>query len=101
MLLLLLLLLFLININILITIAGQKLYYIGPNKDIKKEVITTEDRVKGLLHFYHSTPMGGHSGITNTANKISQHYYWHGFSADIEEYVSSNYIISDLNSTFI
>ena len=93
--------LLLINFNILITIAGKKLYYIGCNQDVKKEVITTENKVKELLNFYHTTAMGGHSGITNTSLKLSQHYYWNGITADITEYVSNNYIISDLNSTFI
>ena len=89
------------NFNILIIIAGKTLYYIGCKNDVKKEVITTEERVKELLNFYHSNAMGGHSGINNTTSKLSQHYYWSGISADIAEYVSSNYIIYNLNSTLI
>ena len=51
-------------------------------------MVETEEDVIKLLQFYHSSPMGGHSGINNTLEKLSRFYYWPGISADVEEYVS-------------
>ena len=67
--------------------SGQVLYYIT-KEYVKKETITTVDKVLELLRFYHSSPSGGHSGINNTQQKISSNYIWNGMVKDVKEYVS-------------
>ncbi|KAK2145148.1 hypothetical protein LSH36_699g02028 [Paralvinella palmiformis] len=41
------------------------------------------DEVIQLLNFYHFTAVCGHSSVSTTLAKISQHYTWNGIK-DVE-----------------
>jgi hypothetical protein len=41
-----------------------------------------------LLELFHSSPFGGHSGITRTLRKISARYYWEGLYSDVTAWIS-------------
>lgn len=51
-------------------------------------MVTDEEEMRELLQQYHSLPMGGHSGVNATIQKLLQVYYWLNMTADIKEYVS-------------
>ena len=66
----------------------DELYYTGGKEGARKKVILTINETQDILHNYHSNPMGGHSGVNATLNKISNYYCWNGMKEDIQEYVS-------------
>ena len=68
-----------------------ELIYLGPKHDQKKKVLMNLSEVTDVLSFYHSTPVGGHSGVNTTLSKISQNYAWNGMKEDVVEYVSKSY----------
>lgn len=41
-----------------------------------------------ILTEFHSTPLGGHSGIKATLSQISAIFYWPGMHAEIKTYVN-------------
>ncbi|XP_031257652.1 uncharacterized protein LOC116115659 [Pistacia vera] len=42
-----------------------------------------------LLHEFHSSPIGGHSGFFRTFKRLSSVVYWEGMKRDIKEFVDS------------
>lgn len=40
-----------------------------------------------VLLEYHSSPIGGHSGITRTLARISAQFYWHNMRTDIRQFI--------------
>lgn len=46
------------------------------------------DLIPSLLDEFHSTPMGGHSGIKATLSRISAVFYWPGMHADVKQFVN-------------
>ncbi|CAC5405680.1 unnamed protein product [Mytilus coruscus] len=40
-----------------------------------------------VLHMCHDSPLGGHSGIKNTIDRVREHYYFSMFSTIVSEYV--------------
>ena len=40
-----------------------------------------------LLHEYHDTPMGGHSGDFKTYQRLAQEWYWPGMRKCVQQYV--------------
>ena len=52
------------------------------------KVVVSPVEVKDILRQFHTSAMGGHSGINSTMNKIVVHYWWHCMKADVTEYVS-------------
>jgi hypothetical protein len=68
----------------------NELYYTGKS-DGKKRVVLTINEIQEILHHHHSNPVGGHSDVNATLQKISSHYYWNGMKEDIQEYVSQFY----------
>ena len=65
----------------------DELYYTGNKPDIKKEVIIQEDEALGLLKHYHSSAIGGHSGINATLSKMSMYCTWNRMKQDVVEFV--------------
>lgn len=57
--------------------------YIGANQDLRKIVITNLNDITEILLQYHSSPMGGHSGINGTLAKRSQYYMWYGMKEEV------------------
>jgi hypothetical protein len=52
----------------------------------------SQDEVTEELNFYHSTPVGRHSGVSTTLGKILQHYTWSGMK-DVVEYVGTSWSV--------
>ncbi|XP_032690713.1 uncharacterized protein LOC116853662 [Odontomachus brunneus] len=40
-----------------------------------------------ILQEMHSTPVGGHRGVTKTYNRIRQNYYWEHLKEDVRQYI--------------
>ncbi|VDI66604.1 Hypothetical predicted protein [Mytilus galloprovincialis] len=40
-----------------------------------------------VLHMCHDSPLGGHSGIKNTIDRVREHYYFSRLSTIVSEYV--------------
>ena len=40
-----------------------------------------------LIAAFHSTPIGGHSGILPTYHKVKHHFHWKGMKQDVEDFV--------------
>ena len=76
------------QIFMLFIYIDDELYYTGGKEGARKKVILTINEIQDILHNYHSNPMGGHSGVNATLNKISNYYCWNGMKEDIQEYVS-------------
>ena len=72
----------------------KELYYTGGKKGIRKKVVFEMDEATNLLHQYHSSPLGRHSGINATLSKVSQFYMWNGMKQDIVDYVSKHTLTS-------
>jgi len=39
------------------------------------------------MEIHHGSSVGGHSGITNTYDKMKRSYFWRGMKNDVEEYI--------------
>ncbi|KAJ0816356.1 putative nucleotidyltransferase, Ribonuclease H [Helianthus annuus] len=50
---------------------------IADDKELRKDIIT----------LYHSSPMGGHSGVIPTNIKIKELFYWKGCAKDVQRFV--------------
>lgn len=42
-----------------------------------------------LLELFHSSPYGGHTGMTRTYYRLSMHYYWEGMNKDVQAWVDN------------
>ncbi|KAH1088132.1 hypothetical protein GYH30_019263 [Glycine max] len=42
-----------------------------------------------LLVEYHTTPIGGHAGVTKTLPHISKNFHWAGFREDVKRFVAN------------
>lgn len=43
--------------------------------------------IPSILHMYHDSVMGGHSGFLRTYKRLTGELYWQGMKADIKQYV--------------
>lgn len=41
-----------------------------------------------LLHTFHNSAIGGHSGIRATLHRLKKHFYWPNMKKDVEQYIS-------------
>lgn len=53
------------------------LIWIGSNSALQTKLIAA----------FHSSPLGGHSGITGTYQKLKRHFSWRGMKQDVESFV--------------
>lgn len=51
--------------------------------------VVPSDYQEHIMNIFHSSPFGGHSGITRTLRKISARYYWTTLYPDVVKYVST------------
>ena len=42
---------------------------------------------EAVIHEFHNTPMGGHSGMFRTYKRIASNFYWVGMKKDIQDYI--------------
>ena len=50
-------------------------------------VVGDNDLKKGVLHFYHDTPVAGHPGILNTFSLLKRDYWWPNMKQFVIDYV--------------
>lgn len=43
--------------------------------------------IQTLLTEYHSTPTGGHMGVTKTLARLTENFYWPGLRKDVKHFV--------------
>uniref|UniRef100_A0A3Q3KR86 Gypsy retrotransposon integrase-like protein 1 n=1 Tax=Monopterus albus TaxID=43700 RepID=A0A3Q3KR86_MONAL len=52
-----------------------------------QRVVKTREEAKNVFAEFHSSPIGGHTGIIKTRNAISSRFYWYGMTVDIENWI--------------
>lgn len=53
-----------------------------------KILVPSDPRIRrALLHEFHATAMGGHSGVLRTYRRIAQAFSWEGLRKDVTKYV--------------
>ncbi|XP_013382157.1 uncharacterized protein LOC106152958 [Lingula anatina] len=67
---------------------GENLYYVGKDGNQQRVILDLEE-VKDILHEYHSSATGGHSGINATLTKIRAHFMWSRMKEDVMEYIQA------------
>ena len=50
-------------------------------------VSQTSTLIPKILHTFHDSILGGHSGFLRTYERISGELYWRGMKAEIKKYV--------------
>lgn len=58
-------------------IRKDKLIWIGHNSALQTRLIAT----------FHSSAIGGHSGVNATYHRLKQNFVWKGMKSDIEKYI--------------
>jgi hypothetical protein len=69
-----------------------------PNYSVKGDLLYWKNRIvvpkdvnllQQLLQEFHSSPIGGHSGLTRTLARVTQQFYWLDMKHDVQQYVQS------------
>ena len=53
------------------------------------QLVVPEIMIKTVISLYHDSPMGGHSGIQDTLDRVKEHYFFPRMSQLITDYVRS------------
>uniref|UniRef100_A0A3P9HKX1 Gypsy retrotransposon integrase-like protein 1 n=1 Tax=Oryzias latipes TaxID=8090 RepID=A0A3P9HKX1_ORYLA len=64
-----------------------KLYYVGPKKDEKREVVIEADRKRQIFLDCHFNDIGHHLGQKKTVHRIQSKYYWLGIIKDVVDWI--------------
>lgn len=70
-----------------IFILEDKLYYVGPKKDEKREVVIDAERKRQIFLDCHFNDIGHHLGQKKTVHRIQSKYYWLGIIKDVVDWV--------------
>lgn len=81
-----------VHVNILSS-AEKEIYMVGKKNDMKKKVVMEWQEMMDILKLYHSSNIGGHSGVNTTLGKVSANYTWTGIKEYVQEYVSQPQIL--------
>jgi hypothetical protein len=65
-------------------LKGGRLFY-----ESKIVIPKTSPRIAWLLHEFHDTETGGHSGYLRTYKRIASLVYWEGLRKRIQDYVQA------------
>jgi len=57
------------------------------------------DLVQQILHEFHSSPLGGHSGVARTVSRIAAQFQWQGMHKDIANFVKQCLICQQAKSS--
>uniref|UniRef100_K7GAE2 Gypsy retrotransposon integrase-like protein 1 n=1 Tax=Pelodiscus sinensis TaxID=13735 RepID=K7GAE2_PELSI len=68
-------------------IEGGCLYYVGPKKEEKREVIVDPERRRQVFLESHFTEIGNHLGQKKTVHRIQSQYYWLGIVKDVVDWI--------------
>lgn len=66
-----------------------KLYYVGPKKEEKREVVIEAERKKQIFLDCHFDDIGHHLGQKKTVHRIQSKYYWLGIIRDVVDWVGA------------
>ncbi|XP_047236890.1 uncharacterized protein zgc:113436 [Girardinichthys multiradiatus] len=64
-----------------------KLYYVGPKKDEKREVVIEAERKRQIFLDCHFNDIGHHLGQKKTVHRIQSKYYWLGIIKDVVDWI--------------
>ncbi|XP_061586479.1 gypsy retrotransposon integrase-like protein 1 [Cololabis saira] len=64
-----------------------KLFYVGPKKDEKREVVIEADRKRQIFLDCHFNDIGHHLGQKKTVHRIQSKYYWLGIIKDVVDWI--------------
>ncbi|XP_041793622.1 uncharacterized protein zgc:113436 [Chelmon rostratus] len=68
-------------------IDDGKLYYVGPKKDEKREVVIEAERKRQIFLDCHFNEFGHHLGQKKTVHRIQSKYYWLGIIKDVVDWI--------------
>lgn len=68
--------------------VGGCLFYVGPKKEEKREVVVDPERRRQVFLESHFTEIGNHLGQKKTVHRIQSRYYWLGIVKDVVDWVS-------------
>ncbi|MCI14451.1 hypothetical protein A2U01_0035582, partial [Trifolium medium] len=57
------------------------------------------DLLHKVLFEFHTSPIGGHAGITRTIARIKSQFYWHDMKQDITDYVQKCVVCQQAKTT--
>lgn len=66
-----------------------KLYYVGPKKEEKREVVMDVEKKRQIFLDCHFNDIGHHLGQKKTVNRIQSKYYWLGIIKDVVDWVQT------------
>ena len=73
-----------------------------------RRAIKSKEDARKLFTEFHSSPIGGHTGILKTRTAMSSRFYWLGMSVDINNWVGNVfelllcfYFLSFINNCFL
>lgn len=75
-------------------IQEGKLYYVGPKKDEKREVVIEAERKRQIFLDCHFNDIGHHLGQKKTVHRIQSKYYWLGIIKDVVDWVRTSFVSS-------
>lgn len=52
-----------------------------------RRVIKSKEDARKLFKEFHSSPMGGHTGVLKTRTAMCSRFYWLGMSIDVDNWV--------------
>uniref|UniRef100_A0A673Z1Y7 Gypsy retrotransposon integrase-like protein 1 n=1 Tax=Salmo trutta TaxID=8032 RepID=A0A673Z1Y7_SALTR len=64
-----------------------RLYYVGPKKEEKREVVIEAERKRHIFLECHFNDIGHHLGQKKTVHKIQSKYYWLGIVKDVVDWI--------------
>ncbi|XP_056147991.1 gypsy retrotransposon integrase-like protein 1 [Lampris incognitus] len=64
-----------------------RLYYVGPKKEEKREVVIETERKRQIFLDCHFSDIGHHLGQKKTVHRIQSKYYWLGIVKDVVDWI--------------
>ncbi|XP_035381962.1 uncharacterized protein zgc:113436 isoform X1 [Electrophorus electricus] len=64
-----------------------RLYYVGPKKEEKREVVIEAERKRQIFLECHFNDTGHHLGQKKTVHRIQSKYYWLGIVKDVVDWI--------------
>lgn len=78
---------------IYICVQEGKLYYVGPKKEEKREVVIESERKRQIFLECHFSDIGHHLGQKKTVHRIQSKYYWLGIIKDVVDWVHTFFYV--------
>ncbi|KAL2086477.1 hypothetical protein ACEWY4_017536 [Coilia grayii] len=51
-----------------------------------RQAVKSKEEARRLFAEFHSSPLGGHTGMLKTRSALSARFYWYGMSVDIDKW---------------